>query len=93
MELSAVKKCVLSDCDRRQILIWEGSCGTKGLETRSQEKQDEKQEVLKTQGLEFLPYFWPERMLNKERREGWEKQIYVIETGRGSTGQGLDFDF
>lgn len=62
MELSAVKKCVLSDCDRGKILIWEGSCGTKGLEMRSCEKQDEKQEPLRTQGLESLSYFGTEQM-------------------------------
>ena len=55
--------------------------------------RNKKQELLKTQGLEFLSYFWTEWILNKEHREGWEKQIYVIETGRGSTGQGLDSDF
>lgn len=53
---------LLSDCDRGQILIWKGSCGTKGLEMRSHEKQDEKQELLRTQGLESLSYFWIEQM-------------------------------
>ena len=55
MELSAVKKCVLSDCDRGQILIWEGSCGTKGLEMRSHEKQETR--TLKNSGTGILVLF------------------------------------
>ena len=89
MELSAVKKCVLSDCDRGKILIWEGSCGTKGLEMRSREKQ----EPLRTQGLESLSYFWTERMPEQGAQKRTGEANNVRETGMGSTGQGLEFDF
>lgn len=85
MELSAA----LSDCDRGQILIWKGSCGTKGLEMRSHEKQDEKQRTLKNSGLESCPISGQNRCLNKEHREGREKQNNVRETREGFHWPGL----